>query len=78
MRKVIMIGEEPKEESKGIEFTHCLMIDKGWKKTSSKASQFNKIVYLGKCAVDGDMFACYFKKEDTIAIYKGKLKNGTY
>ena len=74
MRKVIMIGEE----SKGVEFTHCLSIIDGWKKTTVKPNEFNKIAYLGKCFYDGDMFAAYFEEEDTIAIYKGNLNNETY
>ena len=73
-----MIGEEPKEESKGVEFTHCLHHVYGWKKTNATPNNFNKIAYLGKCDVDGDMFAAYFEEEDTIAIYKGNLNNGTY
>jgi len=75
MRKVIMIGEEPKEESKGVEFTHEL--DNGYNITNNKPSEFNKIVYLGNCDTDGDMFAAY-SKGGCIYIYKGNLNNGTY
>jgi len=76
MRKVIMIGEEPKEESKGVEFTHFSYSKKGWGITTDKPKEFNKIVYLGKCGIDGDMFAAYFN--DSIGIYKGNLNNGNY
>ena len=74
MRKAIMIGEEPKGK-KGIEFTHCQCSD-GWNFVCKKASYYDKIVYLGKCRFDGDMFAAY--GSDMINIYKGKLNNGTY
>jgi len=77
MRKVIMIGEEPKEESKGVEFTHHFHNTKGWVESRLIPSDFNKIVYLGNCKQDGDMFACY-SKHGYIQIYKGNLNNGTY
>ena len=71
-----MIGEEPKEESKGVEFTHELVIDEGWKSTYDNPSDYKQIVYLGKCDTDGDMFTAY--AHDCIYIYKGNLNNGTY
>ena len=71
MRKVIMISEEPK----GVEFTHEFMINKCIS-TYDKPSDFEKIVYLGKCDTDGDMFAAYAC--DCVCIYKGNLNNGTY
>ena len=78
MKKVIMIGQEPKEESKGVEFTHSLRGDYGWKKARYTPRDIEvKIVYLGYCKVDGDMFAGYFDNGN-IAIYKGNLNNGTY
>jgi hypothetical protein len=73
MKKVIMIGEEP---SKGVEFTHVLGIVNGWCECTCKSSFYDKIVYLGKCPIDGDMFATYTC--DMITIYKGNLNNGTY
>jgi hypothetical protein len=78
MRKVIMIGEEPKEESKGVEFTHYYHNTEGWVENILIPSDFNKIAYLGKCDTDGDMFAAYFEEQNTITIYKGNLNNGTY
>ena len=75
MRKVIMIGEEPKEESKGVEFTHELD-DEGYSHTCHKPDEFNKVVYLGNCDAAGDMFAAY--NDSYIYIYKGNLNNGTY
>jgi hypothetical protein len=77
-RKAIIIGEEPQKESKGIEFTHNLGTSDGWHKSRVKSSnpRIEKIVYLGKCVVDGDMFAVY--SSDGIGIYKGNLNDGTY
>jgi hypothetical protein len=77
MRKVIMIGEEPKEESKGVEFTYCLNDIGGWERAGKLPSYFNRVAYLGKCVRDGDMFACY-SPVGYIQIYKGNLNNGTY
>jgi len=77
MRKVIMIGEEPKEESKGVEFTHWLSGEKGWQVTSKEIiADWDKLVYLGKCDTDGDMFVGYINSQ--IHIYKGNLNNGNY
>jgi hypothetical protein len=77
-RKAIIIGEEPQKESKGIEFTHYLSGTEGWKTANPNFNKYIKVVYLGKCDVDGDMFAGYFGQDGTIAIYKGNLNDGTY
>ena len=76
MRKAIIIGEEPKKESKDIEFTKALSISRGWIDTCYEGHDFEKIVYLGKCDTDGDMFACYLGGK--ITIRKGYLNDGTY
>lgn len=79
MRKALIIGEEPKKESKGIEFTHYLSHSSGWLKPAGMpASCFNKVVYLGKCSEVGDMFSAYMFDSGTISIYKGHLNDGTY
>ena len=80
MRDVIRVPEctEKEPECKPIEFTHYKG-DNGWIKSSSlrsKPREFDKIVYLGKCSQDGDMFAAY--DEDFISIYKGHLNSGKY
>ena len=77
MKQVIRIGEEPKEEKelKPIEFTHYFS-DSGRKKAENKPNYFNKIVYLGKCDSDGELFAAYIN--DFITIYKGHLNDGVY
>ena len=76
MRKAIIIGEEPKKGSKGIEFTKVLFSNSGWQDSRCEVYKFEKIVYLGKCNTDGDMFACYL--EGMITIRKGNLNDGTY
>ena len=77
MRQVIRIGEEPKEKAlKPIEFTHYLDDENGWVKAIQKPASKIKIVYLGNCSVDGDMFAAYGGEE--INIYKGHLNDGVY
>jgi hypothetical protein len=77
-RKAIIIGEEPQKESKGIEFTHYFN-PKGWGEATivPQDRQIVKIVYLGKCQTDGDMFAVYFNA-NTINVFKGNLNDGTY
>jgi hypothetical protein len=74
-RKAIIIGEK---ESKDIQFTHYLNGTGGWQISHPKYDEYSKVVYLGKCNIDGDMFAAYFREEETIAIYKGYLNDGTY
>lgn len=78
MRKVIIVGEEPKEEKalKPIEFTYYLATMGVWERTEDSPLVFDKIVYLGKCNFNGDMFASY--KEGYITIYKGHLNDGVY
>ena len=58
-----------KEESKKTVFTDYLDPKDGWYPTESKSNEFKKVVYLGNCKSDGDMFVCYF--EEYINIYKG-------
>ena len=41
----------------------------GWNTSLKNPEDFDKVVYLGKCLYDGDMFACY--KSGKIHIYKG-------
>lgn len=61
---------EPKQE-KGLRtiFTHTLDGVHGWTAAISEPEDFEIIKYLGKCEIDGDMFAAYHK--DKICIYKG-------
>lgn len=72
MRKVIMIDESKEPCGKPVEF---LKVYNGQKTTISPIA-FDKVVYLGKCSLDGDTFAAY--KGNTITIYIGHLNSGTY
>jgi hypothetical protein len=51
-------------------FTHYLATDRGWVYSICRPKEYYKVVYLGKCPVDGDMFACY-KNDNEITILKG-------
>jgi len=81
MKKVIFIDEQKKEKSKPVEFTHKLYFDDGWNQTEMNPDDYTKVVYLGKCNVNGDMFSAY-KDTDSYAgqirIFKGHLNSGTY
>jgi len=57
-----------KEEGKTT-FTHIHNSEDGWVEASFAPEYYDKVVYLGSCVFDGDMFACY--KENTIEICKG-------
>lgn len=76
MREVIRIDGK-KESEKPVELTHVLTACyAGWVEGSAITSVFEKIVYLGNCQEDGDMFACYIG--GSIHIYKGHLNSGKY
>ena len=62
------INLESKEVKKTV-FTAYLCGLSGWIFTISNPEDFDKVVYLGKCLCDGDMFACY--KSGKIHICKG-------
>jgi len=75
-RRVIFI-EQPQENDKPVEFTHYLSGADGWGRTKTKPSEYEKVVYLGKCEVDGDVFAGYYFN-GRITIFKGHLNSGRY
>lgn len=77
MKEVIRIQDEPKKDEKPIEFTHVLSDTKGWRKDNVNPNDYDKTVYLGRCATDGDMFAAYYSG-GTIIIFKGHLNSGKY
>ncbi len=79
MKKVIFIPPILKEVEKPIVLTHRKT--NGWQALNSSCSNYqlkiaSKIVYLGKCAQDGDMFAVYVN--NMIMIFKGALNSGNY
>jgi hypothetical protein len=77
MKEVIRIGEVVQESVKPVEFTHLQVSDEGWDLSGNRPFDYNKVVFLGKCKSDGDMFACY-NPSGLIEIYKGYLNSGKY
>jgi hypothetical protein len=78
MKEVIRIGEVVQESEKLVEFTHYQDINDGWCESSVDPHKLNKIVFLGKCSTDGDMFAGYGIGDGSIMIYKGHLNSGKH
>lgn len=77
MREVIRIPDCSAEDGqKPINLTGYLDTDEGWIDSTADHSDIDKLVYLGKCALDGDVFAAYC--EGFIMIYKGHLNSGKY
>lgn len=64
------VSLESKKEVKKTVFTHYLNIISGWLETQSPSQDYERIVYLGECKADGDMFAAY-GHTGSIHIYKG-------
>jgi hypothetical protein len=77
MKEVIRIGEVVKESVKPVEFTHYQSTTEGWCITVVDPHKLNKVVFLGECCYDGDMFAAY-STSGAITIYKGHLNSGKY
>lgn len=79
MKQVIRIPDDNDKQEKvlkPIEFTHEINDPHGWVDTSILPTQHYKVVYLGKCRTDGDMFAGYAHGD--ITIFKGHLNDGVY
>lgn len=76
MNEVIRIDKPQQTDEKPVEFTHCLG-DEGWTSYNSHPSDYDKVVYLGQCKYDGDMFAAY-TNAGRIDIFKGHLNSGRY
>ena len=76
MKEVIRIEEQTKPNNVPVEFTHELFGEEGWEETTLEPRDVDKVVYLGKCSVDGDMFAGYIS--EAICIFKGHLNSGKY
>jgi hypothetical protein len=58
-----------------IEFTYELTPSAGWTVTTAKPDRYARVVYLGECSIDGDMFAAY--EGGDISIFKGHYNDGT-
>ena len=68
MTKYISLETKEKKIKKTV-FTKYLCGIGGWIHALKTPKSFDKVVYLGNCDADGDMFACY--TQDVIHIYKG-------
>jgi len=66
--KFVSVDDTQKEKKETV-FTHEFVPDMGWSETKIKTTNYNQVVYLGKCNIDGDMFACYISGD--ISIFKG-------
>lgn len=80
MKQAILIPTENlKQKEKTIELT-ARKKSTGWKILMDKGQSYlhgcEKVVYLGKCNEDGDMFAVYHG--GFIKIFRGHLNNGKY
>ena len=69
MTKYISLESKEVKEIKKTIFTAYLCGIRGWIPSSLNPEDFDKVIYLGNCGADGDMFACY--TSDTINIYRG-------
>jgi hypothetical protein len=69
MTKYINLEVKEQKGFKKTIFTACLC-GSGWVILPMNPENFDKVVYLGNCNADGDMFACY-RKDNTIHIFKG-------
>ena len=67
MTKFIDTTKGSTEKTKTV-FTH-VQDDNGWVETDKATEHFKEVKYLGKCEIDGDMFACL--NLDFINIFKG-------
>jgi hypothetical protein len=78
MEKKVIFIEQPQENDKPVEFTYILDIRDGWQEVDVdvEPNDYDRVVYLGKCSTDGDMFAAY--TDMAILIFKGHLNSGRY
>ena len=67
--KFVSVNDAQIEEKETV-FTHELDGYSGYIENNLKVTYFEKVVYLGNCSLDGDMFACY-TEHGAIAIFKG-------
>jgi hypothetical protein len=77
MKSVIYIDNPQNKEEKPVEFTHVYNSIQGWSVFLNSPTDYEKVVYLGHCSSDGDMFAAY-GSGGLIMIYTGHLNSGKY
>lgn len=78
MKEVIRLDGILNLTERPLEFTHHFKT-KGWSDAvcSPNNRNFERVVYLGRCERNGDMFAVY-GFDGFIAIYKGNINSGKY
>ena len=76
MKNEVIYIEKRERNEKPVEFTHYLDSKDGWVETSVTPKGYERVVYLGKCENEGDMFAAY--DNGIIEILKGHLNSGKY
>lgn len=74
MTKYISLKKTQEKKTEPTIFTKFLDKDLGWKKSRFQPTFFKKVIYLGNCSLQGDMFACY-TEGGMIAIFKGTKGN---
>ncbi len=72
VEKVPSLQAKPKEENTILNKVKTVH---GWR-TITYLKEINRVVYLGKCSLDGDVFAVYHK--GNISFAKGSLNNGIF
>jgi hypothetical protein len=77
MKNEVIYIEQREQNEKPVEFTHQTSNSVGWVTTSEEPLEYKRVVYLGKCDCDGDMFAAY-DESGAIIIFKGHLNSGKY
>ena len=76
MKEVIYIGGQTKIKKMPVKFTHYLSGRGGWQETDTPPTGHDKIVFIGHCDEEGEIFAAYC--DNYIFIYKGHLNSGKY
>jgi hypothetical protein len=77
--EVIYIDGIPKGKgTKAVKFTHYHGRFKKAENVNSNPKEYDKVIYLGHCAMDGDMFAAQHTTHNVIDIFSGKLNSGKY
>lgn len=69
MKKFIDVSGKAKKEKKQTVFKQA-MTNAGWDKSNLNPEDYEKVLYLGRCALDGDMFAAT-DSDSCIDIFKG-------
>lgn len=75
-KEVEMILIEKEENQKPVEFKSVFNQQSGWVLTDSLPKHYKRVIYLGRCRSDGDMFAAYDNTD--IIIFRGHLNSGKY